>query len=368
MSQPQISTAQAEQSGIRARRVFADQKNRSPGNNSGPAAAASKAVVTQSIVTGSTVVHQQEPAGHARNTSTAAAAGHSAPAGAQAPAPSLARLPVLDAAKQQQQQQQQQPSTGAAQNEPQPADPSAAGAPAKAQTDTPEHSFDGRQSFISLDIDDAPASGAPSVDQPSPASRQTKLTPPVLSNDTARTVSAQLPAAPVAAGQAQQAGVLDAAHSSQQQLRQQQAAALAINTAAEMEADKRDIKPDLFTASRPSSAVSQGAGTLKFDADQKQLPGAKSKVVTKGNIQIVLATKHKQVCTVTCTGFALVVILYCFARTEKVTVRVWFVFHTGTCLTRCCSAVSCNFVAHSKYVRQSVLCLSVSVCMITMQI
>ena len=292
-SHPQTNTAQAEQPGSRARRVFADQKSASHGYSPAPAAAASRAVVTQSNITGSTVVPQQGPADHARSTSTAAAVGHSA--GAQAPAPSLAPPPVLDAAK------QQQPSTGAAQAELQPADPSAA-APAKAQADMPEHSFDGRQSFISLDVDDAPASGTPSVDQPSPASRQTKVIPPVSSKDSAKTVSAQLPAAPMAAGQAQQTGLMDAAQSSPQQPLQQQAAPSAINTAAEMEAEKRDIKPDLFTASRPSSAVRQGAGTLNFDADQKQLAAAKSKVATKGNIQIVLATKHKQVCTVTCLG------------------------------------------------------------------
>ena len=276
MSQPQTSSAQAEQPESRARRVFADQGHASQGYTPAPAAAASNAVVTQSNVIGSTVVQQQRPAGHASRT---------------AAAPSLTPAPVLDAPKQ---QQQQQPSTSAVQTEPQPADPSAS-APAKAQADTPEHSFDGRQSFISLDVDDAPAGGAASVDQPSPASRQTKLVPPVLSNTTAKTVSAQLPAASQAADKAKPADGTAAAQNSQQQNRQQQAAAAAIKSAADIEADKRDIKPDLFTASRPPSAASQGAGTLKFDADQKQLPAAKSKVATKGNIQIVLATKHKQV-------------------------------------------------------------------------
>lgn len=94
---------------------------------------------------------------------------------------------------------------------------------------------------------------------------------------------------------------MNSKQSSQEEPQQQQAAASEVDTAADMEVDKRDIKPDLFTASRPSSAVPQGAGTLKFDADQKQLPAAKSKIATKGNIQIVLATKHKQVC-VRCSG------------------------------------------------------------------
>ena len=296
MSQPQASNAQAEQPGIRARRVFADQSHSSQGYTPAPAAAASPAIAAQSNITGSSVVQQQRPAGHASRTGTAAAVGHPTPGGAQAPAPSLTPAPMLDAAK------QQQPNTSAVQTEPRPADPSAA-APAKAQADTPEHSFDGRQSFISLEVDDAPAGGAASVDQPSPASRKTKLVPPVLSNATAKAASAQLPAASKAADTAKPADGMETASNSQQQSRQQQAAAAAIKSAADMEADKRDIKPDLFTASRPSSAVSQGAGTLKFDADQKQLPAAKSKVATKGNIQIVLATKHKQV-----------QILYCLAR------------------------------------------------------
>ena len=287
VSQPLTNSALTEQPEMRAARVFANQKNASQGHHPAHAAAASKAPVTQSNINDSTVPQQQRPAGHASSTSTAAAVSHSTPAGAQASAPSLTPLSVLDAAK------QLQPSTSMAQSEPQPADPSAV--LAMAQADTPEHSFDGKQSFISLDVDDAPAGGAASVDQPSPASRKTKLIPPVPPHATATAVSAQSPAASQAADKAQPAEVTDAAQSSQQQRRQREAAASAMNNAAATEADKRDIKPDLFTASRPSSAVSQGAGTLKFDADQKQLPAAKSKVATKGNIQIVLATKHKQV-------------------------------------------------------------------------
>ena len=271
--QPQTIAAQAEQPDGKARREFADQKPASQGRSAAPVAASKAA-------SHSVAVKQQKPAGHARSTNTAAVVGHTAPAQALA-APPLS----LDAAK-----QPQQPITSAVSPEQQPADPSAA---ATAQADTPEHSFDGRQSFISLDFDDAPAGGAASVDQPSPASRKAKHVVPEASIDTAKAASAQLPAASEAAGNAPQADeTMHAKRSSQQEPQQQPA----VNTAAVMEVDKRDIKPDLFTASRPSSAVSQGAGTLKFDADQKQLPAAKSKVAPKGNIQIVLATKHKQVC------------------------------------------------------------------------
>lgn len=303
VSQPQTSSALTEQPEMRAARLFADQKDASQGYNPAHAAAASKAPVTQSNITGSAVPQQQRSAGHASSTSTSAAVRHSTPAGAQASAPSLIPLSVLDAAKR---------STSTAQAEPQPADLSAV--PAMAQADTPEHSFDGKQSFISLDVGDAPAGGAASVDQPSPASRKTKLIPPVPPHATAKAVSAQSPAASQAADKALPAEVTDAAQSSQQQKRQWEAAASAMNNAAATEADKRDIKPDLFTASRPSSAVSQGAGTLKFDADQKQLPAAKSKVATKGNIQIVLATKHKQVQML--FGLARIICSHClpFAR------------------------------------------------------
>ena len=348
VSQQPTNSVQAEQPGMRARRVFADQKKAPQGYNPAHAAVASKTTVMQSNITGSTVAQQQRPAGHASSTSTTAAVDRPTLAGAQASDPSLTPPSVPDAAK------QLQPSTSAAKTEPQPVDPSAAPAPAKAQADTPEHSFDGRQSFISLDVDDAPAGGAASVDQPSPASRKTKLNPPVLSDATAKAVSAQLPAASQTADKAQPAVVMDAARASQQQDRQQQAAASAINSAADMQADKHNIKPDLFTASRPSSAVSPGTGTLKFDADQKQLPAAKSKVAHKGSIQIVLATKHKQVqmlychARIICAQFLLLlrqticdqilscwVLLLCMLIGHAVSVPFMMTAHLGICPCLC---------------------------------
>ena len=293
----------AENPGGRARRAIADQKNASQGHT---AVAASKAATTQSDIIGGAAQQQQTPAGHATNSGTAAVVGLSAPAGTKASDAPLPPPAILNAPK------QLQPSMNTVQPEPPLADPLAA-VPATAQADTPDKSFDGRQSFISLDVDDAPAGGAASVDQPSPASRKTKLIP---GSDSSQAVSAQLPAAP--ASTAQQGDSMDvdissptdATQSPQRQPRQQQpgAAGSAVTNAAETEADKRDIKPDLFTASRPSSAVSTGAGALKFDAEQKQLPAAKSKVAAKGNIQIVLATKHKEVCLLHCADFPLVIV------------------------------------------------------------
>lgn len=167
----------------------------------------------------------------------------------------------------------------------------------------PSQSFDGKQSFISLEVDEAPVSGAPSVDQPSSAA--TKPDPQLagMEGQDGQAVS-----------QAQQAQPmdLDAPSTSEPAVPEQPetqppavlgtaaaAADLAAATAAADEADKRDIRPDLFaSASRPSSAASHVNSVAKpSDAETgpKLLAAPKSKTTAKGNIQIVLATKHKQV-------------------------------------------------------------------------
>ena len=281
--QPSTSSVPAEPQladphGSRAKSVLADQKKAS---QAPPVAADHKAAAPQGNAAGSAVPKQQ-PAEVSR----------SAAVGDQAVAPSLNTPPVL--------KHQTLPTTTAVQAEPRPVDAAAAIA-ANAQADTPDHSFDGRQSFISLEVDDAPASGAAPVDQPSPASRKTKLTASEPPSETSKAASvAQPPAVSKAASNKQQVNGSKPGCDQipQQQLRQQGAgaAASAVTDAADAEADKNDIRPDLFTASRPSSAASLGSGPLQFEADQKQLPPAKSKVAAKGNIQIVLATKHKEVC------------------------------------------------------------------------
>ena len=260
--------------------MLADQKKAS---QAPPVAADHKAAAPQGNAAGSAVPKQQ-PAEVSR----------SAAVGDQAVEPSLSTPPVL--------KHQTLRTTTAVRAEPRPVDAAAAIA-ANAQADTPDYSFDGRQSFISLEVDDAPASGAAPVDQPSPASRKTKLTASEPPSETSKAASvAQPPAVSKAASNAQQVNGSKPGCDQipQQQLRQQGAgaAASAVTDAADAEADKNDIRPDLFTASRPSSAASLGSGALQFEADQKQLPPAKSKVAAKGNIQIVLATKHKEVCLV----------------------------------------------------------------------
>ena len=160
--QPQTSTAQAEQPDV-------EQGESLQTNNLHLRAILLPPVAASKAASHSTAVQQQRPAGHASSRNTAAVVSHTAPTQALA-APPLSP----DAAK-----QPQQPITSVASPA---ADPSTA---AKAQADTPEHSFDGRQSFISLDFDDAPAGGAASVDQPSPA-RKAKCVVPEASNDTAR--------------------------------------------------------------------------------------------------------------------------------------------------------------------------------------
>ena len=167
--------------------------------------------------------------------------------------------------------------------------------PAKAVVNSPAHSFDGVQSFISLEVDDAPKGGAAPVDQLSPASRKTKRDRQT-GNEV--TVSTQVQAPPQAAVTGTDPSRATASvHHSQGQPQQQQQGAPAVSDATEMEVDKQDIKPDLFAPVRPSSAVSpvSGGAQSQANADQKQLPAAKGKAAAKGNIQIVLATKHKQV-------------------------------------------------------------------------
>ena len=242
----------------RIRRVFVNDKAESQGHT---------AVAPTSDVAAKNALQQQlsEEAGKDMKTKTAAAAGAAAVASA-----------------------------------------AATGKPSDAVANTPAHSFDGRQSFISLEVEveEAPAHGTAPVDQPLPASRKA---PPVQQADKQEGNPAELLAVQQAVMDAGLSKPAGAVHASHQRLQQQQggaAPAALVLDAAEAEVDKQAIRPDLFTASRPSSAVSQGPGGPHFQAggDQKQLPAAKSKAAAKGNIQIVLATKHKQVLPMDCSA------------------------------------------------------------------
>jgi len=174
----------------------------------------------------------------------------------------------------------------------------------------PSQSFDGKQSFISLDVEEAPVTGPPSIEQPSLAAAFAKAAPKADAQDDAgrKTRPEKQPAQ-----QAQQAEPLDLdsakpstsvadlpAHSQAHLLG---VAPTPATTAAgaPAAADTRAIRPDLFAGSsqsRPVSAASQGLAAAEFseaETGQKLLAASRSKAAGKGNIQIVLATKHKQV-------------------------------------------------------------------------
>ena len=240
----------------RAKRVFANDKAESQGHTAVPSANLQGAVATDALQ------QQLQEAGKVFKTRTTLVATAAAPAAAVG----------------------------------RPSDAAAA-----APSETPAHSFDGGQSFISLEVDEAPAQGPAPVDQPSPASRKA---PPAQQADKQDAKSAKPPVVQQAVSDAGPIMPAGAVQASQKQPQQGGAAAAAvIKDPADVEGDKHAIKPDLFTASRPSSAVSQGAGGPPFQAsgDLKQLPAAKSKAAAKGNIQIVLATKHKQVLLLECS-------------------------------------------------------------------
>ena len=240
----------------RAKRVFANDKAESQGHTAVPSANLQGAVATDALQ------QQLQEAGKVSKTRTTLVA--------------TAAAPAADVGR--------------------PSDAAAA-----APSETPAHSFDGGQSFISLEVDEAPAQGPAPVDQPSPASRKA---PPAQQADKQDAKSAKPPVVQQAVSDAGPIMPAGAVQASQKQPQQGGAAAAAvIKDPADVEGDKHAIKPDLFTASRPSSAVSQGAGGPPFQAsgDLKQLPAAKSKAAAKGNIQIVLATKHKQVLLLECS-------------------------------------------------------------------
>ncbi len=170
-------------------------------------------------------------------------------------------------------------------------------------------SFDGKQSFISLNVEDAPVTGPPSIEQPSlaaaqaapkadaqddagkkarPETQPTQQAEPMdLDSANPSTSAANLPAL-------NQVHLLGAAPTPASTTAGGPAAAAA-------EADARAIRPDLLSGSsqsRPASAASQGLAAAEFseaETGQKLLAASRSKAAGKGNIQIVLATKHKQV-------------------------------------------------------------------------
>lgn len=171
---------------------------------------------------------------------------------------------------------------------------------AEAKSGKPSHSFDGKESFISLDLEDAPAAGPSSVDKPSPAGAENAAQP----------VGAKPAVASLAAFQHAEAMEVDAPEPSNgqgnvlsQPNAQPTAASATAAAAAGAVAGKRDIRPDLSASTgkeRPSSAASQGFAAAQFskaDNGQKLLAAPKGKAAAKGNIQIVLTTKHKQVQT-----------------------------------------------------------------------
>ena len=173
-------------------------------------------------------------------------------------------------------------------------------APTNAPVSKPSQSFDGKQSFISLEVDEPPINGAAPVDQPSPAAGL-KDSQSVVDRQQKSPQSVHTAQAAHELSQAQPMD-LDVKPSSQPETQMQAAtAAAAAAAAAADEADKREIRPDLFAAAskeRPLSAASQGLSAAKLseaDTGQKLLAASKSKTAAKGNIQIVLATKHKQV-------------------------------------------------------------------------
>jgi len=180
---------------------------------------------------------------------------------------------------------------------------------AGADHNKPSQSFDGKQSFISLDVEEAPVTGPPSIEQPSSAAAQAvskadaqgdagkkarpgkqptqQAEPMDLDSANPSTSAADLPAL-------NQARLLGAAPTPATTTAGKPAAAAA-------ETDARAIKPDLLSGSsqsRPASAASQGLAAAEFseaETGQKLLAASRSKAAGKGNIQIVLATKHKQV-------------------------------------------------------------------------
>ena len=173
----------------------------------------------------------------------------------------------------------------------------------------PSQSFDGRQSFISLDVDERPVTGVPAVDQPPPSSSSPALVAPFPPKSPPPRSNAASSSAPAAhpPQHAQRADPLNAGTAKQHKPKQpkqpssaEASTTSAAATAAE-EADRQGITPDLFAGAskeRPSSAANQGLTAFESgeaDAGQKLLVASKSKAAGKGNIQIVLATKHKQV-------------------------------------------------------------------------
>ncbi len=180
---------------------------------------------------------------------------------------------------------------------------------ADADHNKPSQSFDGKQSFISLDVEEAPVTGPPSIEQPSSAAAKAapkadaqddavrkarpqkqptqQVEPMDLDSANPSTSAADLPAL-------NQARLLGTAPTPATTAAGEPAAAAA-------EADVRAIRPDLLSGSsqsRPASAASQGLAAAEFseaETGQKLLAAARSKAAGKGNIQIVLATKHKQV-------------------------------------------------------------------------
>lgn len=175
---------------------------------------------------------------------------------------------------------------------------------AEAKPSKPSHSFDGKESFISLDLEDGPVAGPPSVDKPPSAgarsaAQPTGAKPAVASLGASQHAEAKDVDAPEpSSGQGDVLSQLNA-----QPNAQPTAASATAAAAAGVVAGKRDIRPDLSASTgkeRPSSAASQGFAAAQFskaDNGQKLLAAPKGKAAAKGNIQIVLTTKHKQVQT-----------------------------------------------------------------------
>lgn len=178
----------------------------------------------------------------------------------------------------------------------------------------PARSFDGKASFISLDFDEAPASTAASVKQQT-AAAAVPLTQSLQQGQQAKTSeAAPLPDTSVlhVATPVPQASAAAAAQNAVQVSTTAQtpaATAVAAAAAAAQQAmrgiapaqtDKDNIRPDVFSPAskqRPASAPTESPSTSKAneaDAGQKPIAPPKGKVTGRGNIQIVLATKHKQ--------------------------------------------------------------------------
>ena len=177
---------------------------------------------------------------------------------------------------------------------------------ADAGNNKPSQSFDGKQSFISLDLEEAPVTGPSSVEQPSSAAAKAAPKADAQGDAVRKARPEKQPtqqAEPMdldSANPSASAADLPAL-SRAQLLGTAPTPATSAGKPAAAEADARAIRPDLFadpSQSRPVSAASQGLAAAEFseaETGQKLLAASRSKAAGKGNIQIVLATKHKQV-------------------------------------------------------------------------